>query len=152
MVATIAAITITFSLFGTASATHDCLTKEGVDDPQHCVELTILAIDLTLAAAQDAYDECAALYAATPFLIPVICESVLSAATSNANATQGEAHQDIFDAAVAAHLALPPHHGPANKADLLIDSGVPGKGLENAPGLQKPFNENSKAGEKAGTK
>jgi hypothetical protein len=38
------------------------------------------------------------------------------------------------------------------KADILIDSGVLGKGLENAPGLQKPFNPNSKAAENAGKK
>ena len=38
------------------------------------------------------------------------------------------------------------------KADILKDSGVPGKGLDKAPGLQKPFNPNSKAGEHAGKK
>ena len=38
------------------------------------------------------------------------------------------------------------------KADILKDSGVPGKGLEKAPGQQKPFNPNSKAGEHAGKK
>ena len=36
------------------------------------------------------------------------------------------------------------------KADILKDSGVPGKGLENAPGLQKEFNPNSAASEHAG--
>lgn len=38
------------------------------------------------------------------------------------------------------------------KADILKDSGVPGKGLESAPGLQKPFNPNSQAAENAGKK
>ncbi len=38
------------------------------------------------------------------------------------------------------------------KACVLIGSGVPGKGLENAPGLQKPFNPNSKAAGNAGKK
>lgn len=38
------------------------------------------------------------------------------------------------------------------KAQILIDSGVPGKGLDNAPGLQKPFNPKSKAAENAGKK
>jgi len=38
------------------------------------------------------------------------------------------------------------------KADVLVDSGVLGKGLETAPGLQKPFNPNSQAGEHAGKK
>lgn len=38
------------------------------------------------------------------------------------------------------------------KADILKDSGVPGKGLENAPGLQKPFNPKSQAEEHAGKK
>jgi len=33
-----------------------------------------------------------------------------------------------------------------------MDSGVSGKGLENAPGLQKPFNPNSQAGKHAGKK
>ena len=38
------------------------------------------------------------------------------------------------------------------KAEKLIESGVPGKGLENAPGLQKPFNPKSQAGKHAGKK
>lgn len=41
---------------------------------------------------------------------------------------------------------------PPTKADILKDSGVPGKGLEKAPGQQKPFNPDSKAGEHAGKK
>ena len=40
----------------------------------------------------------------------------------------------------------------SNKAALLSDSGVPGKGLSNAPGLQGEFNENSKAADRAGKK
>jgi hypothetical protein len=32
-----------------------------------------------------------------------------------------------------------------NKAEILKDSGVPGKGIDQAPGLQKPFNPNSNA-------
>jgi len=39
-----------------------------------------------------------------------------------------------------------------NKADVLLDSGVQGKGLNNAPGLQKPFNPKSKAADHAGKK
>jgi hypothetical protein len=39
-----------------------------------------------------------------------------------------------------------------NKAETLRLSGVPGKGIESAPGLQKPFNPNSQAGEHAGKK
>jgi len=38
------------------------------------------------------------------------------------------------------------------KAEILIGSGVSGKGLENAPGLQKPFNPKSQAGKHAGKK
>lgn len=38
------------------------------------------------------------------------------------------------------------------KACVLIGSSVPGKGLDNAPGLQKPFNSNSQAGSHAGKK
>ena len=41
---------------------------------------------------------------------------------------------------------------PSTKADILEESGVPGKGLDKAPGLQKPFNPDSKAGEHAGKK
>lgn len=40
----------------------------------------------------------------------------------------------------------------STKADILIDSGVPGKGLSHAPGLDKEFNENSKAADTAGKK
>lgn len=42
--------------------------------------------------------------------------------------------------------------GPGTGADTLIESGVPGNGLAGAPGLQKGFNPNSKAGENAGKK
>jgi len=38
------------------------------------------------------------------------------------------------------------------KADVLAGSGVPGKGIDKAPGLQKEFNPNSKAAENAGKK
>lgn len=41
---------------------------------------------------------------------------------------------------------------PPTKADILKERGVPGKGLDKAPGLQKPFNPNSKASEHAGKK
>ncbi len=41
---------------------------------------------------------------------------------------------------------------PPTKADILGDSGVPGKGLDKAPGLQKPFNPDSKAEDHAGKK
>ncbi len=39
-----------------------------------------------------------------------------------------------------------------NKSEILMCTNVPGKGLENAPGLQKPFNPKSQAGEHAGKK
>jgi len=42
--------------------------------------------------------------------------------------------------------------GGNNKADILGKSGVSGKGLADAPGLQKEFNENSKAADNAGKK
>ena len=38
------------------------------------------------------------------------------------------------------------------KAQVLTLSGVPGKGIDTAPGLQKPFNPNSQASEHAGKK
>ena len=38
------------------------------------------------------------------------------------------------------------------KAQILKLSGVPGKGIDTAPGLQKPFNPNSQASEHAGKK
>ena len=42
--------------------------------------------------------------------------------------------------------------GGNSKADVLGNSGVPGKGLSTAPGLQKEFNPNSRAAEHAGKK
>lgn len=39
---------------------------------------------------------------------------------------------------------------PLPKSDILQERGVPGNGLEEAPGLQKPFNEQSPAEENAG--
>ncbi len=53
-----------------------------------------------------------------------------------------------LDAVVALNAGIPPN----TKSDILINSGVPGKGLENAPGLDKPFNPKSQAGENAGKK
>lgn len=41
---------------------------------------------------------------------------------------------------------------PSTKACVLTGSGVLGKGIENAPGLQKPFNPKSQATENAGKK
>ncbi len=38
------------------------------------------------------------------------------------------------------------------KADILRQSGVPGKGIDHAPGLQKPFNPKSNAADNAGKK
>ncbi|GAI51919.1 unnamed protein product, partial [marine sediment metagenome] len=38
------------------------------------------------------------------------------------------------------------------KAEILKLSGVPGKGIDTAPGLQKPFNPKSQAAEHAGKK
>ena len=38
------------------------------------------------------------------------------------------------------------------KAEILKQNGVPGKGIDRAPGLQKPFNPNSSAAEHAGKK
>lgn len=42
--------------------------------------------------------------------------------------------------------------GTRNKGDILKDSGVPGKGLDDAPGLQKEFNEKGKGADNAGKK
>jgi len=38
------------------------------------------------------------------------------------------------------------------KADILKERGVPGKGIDHAPGLQKPFNTKSNAADNAGKK
>lgn len=38
------------------------------------------------------------------------------------------------------------------KAEILKQSGVPGKGIDHAPGLQKPFNPKSNAADNAGMK
>lgn len=43
--------------------------------------------------------------------------------------------------------AIENENPPITKADFLKMRGVPGKGIEHAPGLQKPFNPKSKAEE-----
>jgi hypothetical protein len=48
-------------------------------------------------------------------------------------------------------ISVAVHVMPA-KSSSLINSGVPGKGLDNAPGQQKPFNPKSQASENAGKK
>jgi len=45
-----------------------------------------------------------------------------------------------------------PDSGGPPKTSILKHSGVPGKGIDKAPGLQKPFNPNSQAAEHAGKK
>ena len=47
------------------------------------------------------------------------------------------------------YQGVPP---PLTKADILKDSGVTGKGLDTAPGLDKEFNPKSRAAEHAGKK
>jgi hypothetical protein len=49
-------------------------------------------------------------------------------------------------------VALTINKALLTKAEVLTLSGVPGKGISKAPGLQKPFNPKSKAAEKAGKK
>jgi len=49
-------------------------------------------------------------------------------------------------------LGLTTYSGASSSGDILKSSGVPGKGLDDAPGLQKEFNENSQAAENAGKK
>ncbi len=56
------------------------------------------------------------------------------------------------DPATFVDVVVPIPPPPSTKAAILSGSGVPGKGLENAPGLQKPFNPNSKAADHAGKK
>lgn len=53
-----------------------------------------------------------------------------------------------YEYATPFYVTLP----PPTKADILSGTGVPGRGLDTAPGQQKPFNPNSKAGENAGKK
>ena len=44
------------------------------------------------------------------------------------------------------------NNSTVTKADILKERGVPGKGIDYAPGLQKPFNPNSNAASNAGKK
>ncbi len=58
-----------------------------------------------------------------------------------------------LDAIVALNAVIsPPDITPGTKAEILINSGVMGIGLATAPGLQKQFNPNSRAAERAGKK
>jgi len=65
-------------------------------------------------------------------------------------ATDGAGNSSIAQHEVEVDNVLPEEE--PTKSDILMNSGVPGKGLENAPGLQKPFNPNSQADEHAGMK
>jgi len=56
------------------------------------------------------------------------------------------------DAFAAKLSGVPPTGTGQSGADILSGSGVPGKGLDHAPGLQKPFNEKSAAADNAGMK
>ncbi len=62
------------------------------------------------------------------------------------NSTDNKEYSESDSEALQALVAVP------TKAFILKDSGVPGKGLDTAPGQQKAFNPNSKAGEHAGKK
>jgi len=90
----------------------------------------------------------------TDGLYPYTCLSTIDSETMTIQANEyvevrmvfGGETDERFDWTRFDVLAAP------TKADVLMGSGVLGKGLENAPGLQKPFNSNSQAGEHAGKK
>lgn len=70
---------------------------------------------------------------------PGFCDRIWDATVSGSYAG-GDAGIAAWDAFFATYTA-------SNKADVLKGEGVPGKGIENAPGLQKEFNPNGKAKE-----
>ena len=114
---------IVFSMFGTAGATHTCDDLTAPHTVVECNLLTIEATNLTLQAAQDEFDDCAALYASVPFLIPAICDPVLLSAQQDAITHTGAVYQGIFDDLVAEHLALPEHHEVSKKVDVCHVTG-----------------------------
>lgn len=70
------------------------------------------------------------------------------------NATQYGPFTEMWDMCTDAYYWATEPEGIdyITKADFLKGSGVPGKGLDTAPGLQKPFNPKSQAEEHAGKK
>ena len=123
-------------------------------EEHHFAEVEAEAELLALAAAQAADEQCRLAFG--PPLDQIICDPQLVEVQADIDnhsdfdfffPSISFEYQTFIDGAIE---GIPPHsHG---KGSQLISSGVPGKGLANAPGLQKEFNEKSKAGEKAGKK
>ena len=87
----------------------------------------------------------------TDFQQPVI--------TNNATVTGIRSNGDNITASDNATVNLIPYKAPPNTAEILMTkaeilklSGVPGQGIDKAPGLKKPFNPKSNAADKAGKK
>ena len=145
---------IAFSTVGSASADHSCVDLTSPHTQEECANLELEAQAPAEDLAQAAFDACVAAPISNglpPFLAEILCGTSLEEDLTDIDNHSGVYFNEAFDALVAEHLALPEHHA-STKADQLSSSGVQGKGIANAPGLQKEFNEKSKAGEKAGKK
>jgi hypothetical protein len=131
-------ITYTYTIFNNGNVTTDNLSLQ--DDKLGEISLA----DTTLAPGEEV--TATASYEVTASDLPV---PIANTATAT-----GIAPDDTVVSAVTDHVSVSLYINKwlLFKAEILKLSGIPGKGIEKAPGLQKPFNPKSQAAEHAGKK
>jgi len=131
-------ITYTYVITNTGNVTIDNLALE--DD-------MLGSIDLNTSTSLDPGESIAAT-ATYPVTIDDLPGPIVNIATARGTDPLSNVVTDNASASV----SLTINKTLLTKAEILKLSGVPGKGIDTAPGLQKPFNPKSQAAEHAGKK
>ncbi|MBC8274328.1 MAG: DUF11 domain-containing protein [Chloroflexi bacterium] len=131
-------VTYTYTITNNGNVTTDDLSLQ--DDKLGAISLT----DTTLAPGESA--TATATYAVTISDLP---GPIVNTATVNGTAPDGTLVSATTDPI---SVSLYINKSILIKAEILKLSGVPGKGIDKAPGLQKLFNPRSQAAEHAGKK
>ena len=131
-------ITYTYTITNNGNVTTDNLSLQ--DDKLGAISLT----DTTLAPGESL--TATATYTVTTADLP---GPIVNTATATGTDSTG---QSLSASSAAVSVSLRVNRWLLFKAEILKLFGVPGKGIEKAPGLQKPFNPKSQAAEHAGKK
>jgi hypothetical protein len=131
-------ITYTYTITNNGNVTTDNLSLQ--DDKLGAISLA----DTTLAPGESL--TATATYIVTTADLP---GPIVNMATATGTDSTG---QSLSASSAAVSVSLNVNKWELFKAEILKLMGVPGKGIEKAPGLQKPFNPKSQAAEHAGKK
>ena len=129
-------ITYTYTITNTGNASVDNVTLE--DDKLGPISLS----DTTLAPGDN-------VTATATYTVDI---SDLPGPIVNTATVEGIGPTDESVFATSNSVSVSLNKSLMTKAEILKQSGVPGKGIDTAPGLQRPFNPKSKAAEHAGKK